>query len=214
MTEKPKILITGFSPFPGAPENPTQVLVSLFKQRHAEMDAIADIEAVLLPTEYAHIDAKFSALMSRIKPDIALHFGLKQQATGFTLEQTARNICNVERADQAGRVPQTSEIDPKGPVSLPGSLPLEEIGHALANASLPVEMSDDAGGYVCNYLFYRALRLAMTGHPVMSGFIHVPLLDTQTDEPELATLTQDQLWAGAWEIIATCVAHFGAGLRE
>lgn len=206
MTDKPRVLITGFSAFPGAPKNPTQVLVSLFDQHSAEFEACADITAVLLPTEYAYVDAEFSALMDEINPDIALHFGLNQQATGFTLEQTARNICNVERLDNAGAAPKSPEIDPKGPANLSGSLPLLEIRRALANASLPVEMSDDAGGYVCNYLFYRSRQLV--GKNTMSGFIHVPLLNTQTDDNRLATLTQDQLWAGVMVIIETVISEW------
>lgn len=205
MTEKLKILITGFSAFPGAPENPTQVLVSLFKQRRPQISTKADIEAILLPTEYAYIDAEFSALMDKINPDIALHFGLNQHATGFTLEQIARNFCNADRADIAGRGPKHFEIDPKGPAALTSTLPLAQIHKALQQDGLPVEMSDDAGGYVCNYLFYRSLQLAGTNKSVLSGFIHVPLLDTQTDDTTLATLTQDQLWAGALECVEACV---------
>ena len=204
MTDKPKILITGFSAFPGAPENPTQVLVSLFKQNTSQISAKVEIEAVLLPTEYAYIDAEFSALMSKINPDIALHFGLNQQATGFTLEQTARNICNVERMDIAGATPKLPEIDAQGPTTLTSSLPLAQIHKALQQDGLPVEMSDDAGGYVCNYLFYRALQLARSSKCAMTGFIHVPLLSMQTGDNKLATLTQDQLWAGALSCVEVC----------
>lgn len=206
MTGKPKILITGFSAFPGAPENPTQVLVSLFDQHSAELEASADITAALLPTEYAYVEAEFMVLMNRVNPDIALHFGLDQQATGFTLEQTARNICNIERLDNAGAAPKSPEIDPKGPANLPGNLPLLGIRRALADASLPVEMSEDAGGYVCNYLFYRSRQLAREN--TLSGFIHVPLLNTQTDDNKLGTLTQDQLWAGAVVIIKTVISEW------
>lgn len=206
MTGKPKILITGFSAFPGAPENPTQVLVSLFDQRSAELEACADIAAVTLPTEYACVDAEFSTLMDKINPDIALHFGLNQQATGFTLEQTAHNFCNIERLDNAGAVPEFPEIDPIGPATLSSSLPLADMRRALADASLPVEMSEDAGGYVCNYLFYRSRQLARQN--TMSGFIHVPLLNTQTDDNKLTTLTQDQLWAGVKVIIETVISEW------
>jgi pyroglutamyl-peptidase len=204
MAEKPKILITGFSHFPGAPENPTEVLVGLCKQHISDLSVCAEIEARLLPTEYHHIDAHFSKIMEEANPDIALHFGLKAQAKGFTLEQMARNKCKAERVDASGRAPKSPEIDPQGPAMLASNLPLDDMRRALKKANLPVEMSDDAGGYVCNYLFYCARRRAMTGREILSGFIHVPLLETQTDDKNLMTLTEDELWRGTREIVMTC----------
>ena len=57
------------------------------------------------------------------------------------------------------------------------SLPLDAIHEALGRASIPVEWSDDAGGYLCNTVFTLSAAHVCDGlRPVMAGFVHVPPL--------------------------------------
>lgn len=207
MASIPEILITGFKPFPGAPENPTERLIELIEKQGLGVEGV-EVTALVLPAEYHFVEYQLADLFDVHKPDIALHFGLSQAARGFTLEKYAHNQLNTGRVDGAGIAPNKSVIDAQGPQRITSGLPLGEIERALKAESLPVALSENAGGYVCNHVFYRARQLATQGKCQMSGFIHVPLLDTQTEDEQLATLTESQLLAGVRGCVVACVKHW------
>lgn len=77
-------------------------------------------------------------------------------------------------------------------------LPVEEITKALANKGYDVMTSDDAGRFVCNYVYYHSLRFAEQ-NGTKSLFVHVPLFSTINEE------TQMQFAASLLEVLAsTC----------
>lgn len=55
----------------------------------------------------------------------------------------------------------------------------------MNDAGIPCEISDNAGEYVCNCVFYSMLE--HNGGEVPTGFIHVPFIPEQghKDEPYL-----------------------------
>lgn len=62
-----------------------------------------------------------------------------------------------------------------GPNTLPSTLPLERIYAELDDKGIPVHWSEDAGGYMCNYIFrLSAFRDKVKGGEGMIGFVHVP----------------------------------------
>lgn len=105
--------------------------------------------------------------------DIAIHFGLHASSTSITLEHLARNEIRPS-PDASGYIPPSRSIHPSGP-NYPSTLPLDAIGHALSQLGIQYEDSDDAGGYLCNYIFYLGSADLVKGfNPPMSGFVHVP----------------------------------------
>lgn len=75
-------------------------------------------------------------------------------------------------------------------------LPVEEITKALAKKGYDVMTSDDAGRFVCNYVYYHSLRFAEQ-NGTKSLFVHVPLFLTIDEE------TQMQFAASLLEILAS-----------
>ena len=201
MTLRPRILVTGFTPFPGAPVNPTEHLVAALKSDPAGLPAGAELRAETLPVEYARVPGVLDALGRDFSPDIAIHFGLSARATGFTLERLARNAIAARKPDNAGVLPAPACIV-EGAADLPSTLPLDAMAAGLAAAGLPVCWSDDAGGYLCNYLFYLSRSPDFPGFaPAISGFVHVPLL--KEAEPENAgALPLADLVRGAKLVVA------------
>jgi pyroglutamyl-peptidase len=198
-----RILVTGFGPFPGAPENPTEWLVERLRAAPPAGEGIADFRAEVLEVEYGTVAARLSAIGRAFAPDIAIHFGLAREAIGFRLERLARNSHAGARADNAGKLPEAARIC-DGPETLPSTLPLDDIASELSAKNLPVEWSDDAGGYLCNMVFVLSRFHACEGlRPAMSGFIHVPLVGDAA-EP----MTPRQLEAGARIAIAACLERF------
>jgi len=172
---RPRVLLTGFSVFPGAPLNPTEVLVGSLRETPPAIDA--DLKLAVLSVEYDTISAQLAAICADFQPDIALHFGLARECRGFRLERVARNTNAKARPDNLGNMPAAAAIC-AGPDTIASTLPLDEMERRFAAAGLPVEWSDDAGGYLCNTVFTLSAAHACDGlRPAMTGFIHVPPLD-------------------------------------
>jgi pyroglutamyl-peptidase len=208
MTEqrRPRILLTGFSVFPGAPVNPTEALVESLRETPHAIDA--DLKTAVLSVEYDTIAAQLTALCADFQPDIALHFGLARECTGFRLERVARNTNAKARPDNLGNLPAAAAIC-AGPETIASTLPLEEMERRLAAAGLPVEWSDDAGGYLCNTVFTLSAAHACDGlKPTMTGFIHVPPLDTDASATG-KTMPLAALRRGADIILSVAVDAWG-----
>jgi len=174
LSKNPTVLITGFPPFPGAPMNPTERLIETLQP--ADLNHLCDLRLGVIPVDYGLVGDALNELAKVHQPDIIINFGLAAEATGIRLERIARNEVAPNRADNSGKAPSVKTIC-EGDAVLRSGLPLEQIASELMANDLPVQWSDDAGGYLCNYIFY----LGRAGHcpdvkTDISGFIHVPLL--------------------------------------
>lgn len=209
-----RVLATGFSVFPGAPYNPSETLIRLLEERRPQFGPGVVLETALFETSYKTVPDRLAEIGMRCPPDIALHFGLAKTARGFRLERSARNLVSSLSPDITGLIPGQGVIC-EGPDSHNSSLPLDTIHAALTERGIPVEFSDDTGGYVCNFTFYHSRGGLVAGfRPEMSGFVHIPYLDWQHaemgDTVELPRLSEDMLWSGALAIIEACVSSFAA----
>lgn len=207
-----RVLVTGFSIFPGAPHNPSERLIRMLEERRPDFGAEAVLETALFETSYQAAPRRLAEIGRSCPPDIALHFGLARTANGFRLERSARNLVSSPLPDAVGYIPEAPRIC-DGPDSHASSLPLDAIREALAAKRIPAEFSDDAGGYVCNFTFYHSLGGLTPGfRPPMAGFIHIPYLEDQVaripDSELLPRLSEEMLWEGALVIIRMCIAAF------
>lgn len=206
---RPRILVTGFSSFPGAPRNPTERLIAEFDRRRGDLDSLGEVRLAVLDVEYRTLPLALSRLGAEVRPDIAIHFGLSGKAGGFMLERLARNAVGP-LPDNAGHVPEARTICALAD-AYPSTLPLDEMRAALEAAGLPVDWSDDAGDYLCNYLFYHSRAgLAEGFAPPVSGFVHVPPLD---DDPVAdggggVPIAFDRLVEGALIVLRTAATRW------
>ncbi len=209
----PRILVTGFGIFPGAPVNPTEALVAQLIARPPAGPMIGAFAADVLAVEYGSVAARLSRIGEAFSPDIALHFGLARECAGFRLERVARNLHAAGKPDQMGRLPEQLAIC-AGHDEYASTLPLDEIASALEADGLPVQWSDDAGGYLCNMVFTLSAAHACEGlRPTMTGFVHVPpLKDAELDAPGAMAL--DDLERGARIVIDTTAAAWMRQRKE
>ena len=171
----PTVLITGFGPFPGAPVNPTQPLVRrLVASRAAGLVGIKRV-AHLFRTSYAATDA-LRPLFARHRPDVLLMFGLAQGTPHVRIERRARNSGVNILADVDDHVWQGRTIRPGGPAFMMGRAPFAKLLTAALGACVPARYSDDAGSYICNFLYWRALEATRRGRAPLVVFVHVPLV--------------------------------------
>ena len=172
----PALLVTGFGPFPGAPENPTAALIRALADQAPGTYGAAAFKTVVLPTEFARSWSTLKRLYRSFAPDIVVHFGVSVRAAEIRVERTARNRLGRGRPDAVGVMPRRTQVRSSGPESLLVTLPVFDISAALSAAGIANVVSDDAGDYVCNATLYRSLA-TFEGTPRRAGFIHVPPAD-------------------------------------
>jgi pyroglutamyl-peptidase len=196
----PRVLVTGFEPFPGAQVNPTQRLVERLRSQPPDIEGMAAFRAELLPVDYEAIRPCLSHIGKTFAPDIALHFGLAHGCGGFRLERLARNAFINASPDNSGFAPPDGPIC-KAPALMESRLPLEAIQDALIAEGLPVFWSDDAGGYLCNVVLTLSLAAACEGFsPRLGGFVHVPMVGAG------CALSEEDLFRGVGIILRTALA--------
>ena len=166
----PRLLLTGFGPFPGAPLNPTAEVVARIAAERRGAPIGVTIVPHVFATTWAGLDG-LGGLLAAARPDAVLHLGLKRRARAITVERCARNRVLVAAVDADGRAPPGPMLDPEGPPRRPATLPVGRVAAQIAGLGLPVTVSEDAGRYLCNALLWRSLGLG-GGRPC--GFLHLP----------------------------------------
>lgn len=197
------IIATGFGPYPGAPENPTEWLMRRLAVDAPAFGAAIRFQSFVLPTEYDGLGERMALIGKIAAPDIAIHFGLSRQAHGFRLERLARNRVATDRVDARGKVPAKAELAP-GLGDIVSTLPVERCAAALNAAGIPAGLSDDCGDYLCNALFFHSCGGLFSGfQPRWAGFVHVPPLGP--------SFSADWLEKGAHIIIAETLTAWREG---
>jgi pyroglutamyl-peptidase len=213
MRQRTTILLTGFGPFPGVPENASARLVPKLADLAARRFPGHRVVARLLPTEWAAGPDRIAAIYAREKPRLALHFGVSAEADGFVIETLARNIGSRTK-DAKGASCGSQVLLEDGPEALDCGVPAREIVDRLTALDIPASLSHDAGAYLCNAVLYKALSLsaeAVRGPRV--GFVHIPVaLGRQSARRFGLTASEDGLdWesalAGGLEIIRVCLGR-------
>jgi pyroglutamyl-peptidase len=166
------VLITGFGRFPGAPFNPSGPLARAVAKRRRP--AFADIrrEVHIFETSYVAVDRDLPKLIAKHKPDIVLMFGLAARTPFVRVETRARNTRSILFPDVSGYRPDQRSIAPGQP-ALTGRAPFRRLVGTARAARVPARMSRDAGRYLCNYVYWRALEASRSGTP-LAQFIHIP----------------------------------------
>lgn len=173
-----RIVVAGFGPFPGAPSNPTAALVTALARRRRPALAGVEIQPHVFATAYAAVDRDLPRLL-RSKPDVVLLFGLAARRRHVCIETRARNVLSTLFPDVGGKRPSTPRIASGAPPVMRGNAPFARLLATIRSHGLPVRLSRDAGRYLCNYAFWRALEGTQRGKPLVQ-FVHIPRLRTDS----------------------------------
>ncbi len=180
-----KILLTGFEPFGKASSNPSGEIV---KQIAGD-----NIVTAILPVAYAQSAERLLALIAEHNPDVVISLGQAEGRTQITPERVAINLDDARLADNEGVLRNDVKILEDGPDAYFSTLPIKEIVEAIQAKGIPAAVSLSAGAFLCNHVFYIAQN-KFAGTSVRSGFVHVPLMDSQASEfPGLPTMPLDQM---------------------
>jgi pyroglutamyl-peptidase len=171
----PRVLLTGFGPFPGVAENPSGWLAKTLAARKPVEGW--EPHGHVLPTEWDAVAALAPDLHASLQPHVLIHFGISPRARGLRIERSAHNEAAL-RHDASGRLPDTLAISPAGAARLDTSLPVTAIAAHLRAQGHAANASGSCGRYLCNFLYYRSLEWALAqGRDAL--FVHVPLTHAQ-----------------------------------
>lgn len=162
------VLLTGFTPFSEVSVNPSEKIVALLAER-------PDVIPLVLPTEYEASAEQLRAAILAHNPEAIILLGVAQNRPLICLERVALNLDDASIPDNAGDLATGRPIVPGGPLALESTLPVEAMRDALLARGIPAAVSNHAGTYVCNHVFYTARHvLTEIGRDIPCGFIHVP----------------------------------------
>lgn len=165
------IIITGFEPFGGDKTNPSEQVAKQLNGLNINGEVVSSL---ILPVQAESAFNKVQEAMTKLQPKVIVLLGLAAGRAFITPERVAINISDYPIKDNGGAQPIDSAIIENGENAYFSSLPIKAITSALNESNIPTRVSNSAGTYVCNDLFYRVLH-AVQGIDVKCGFIHIPM---------------------------------------
>jgi pyroglutamyl-peptidase len=168
------ILLTGFNRFADLEVNPSQLIVESIAVRSLESGG-ADLVTEVLPTEYRRAGDRMRELIREYRPGAILALGAGIGAPFLRLERVGLNLDDNDGADNAGQIIRGQLIEAEGPAAYWSTLPLAAMIEVLDRRGIPAVISNHAGAFLCNHIFYVARhQVERLGIASRCGFIHVP----------------------------------------
>jgi pyroglutamyl-peptidase len=209
----PTVLVTGFEPFGANAINPSWMAVQALHGRQIGGHRIVGAQ---LPTVFGKSLETLHELLLRHRPALAICTGLASGRGALSLERVAINVDDARIPDNAGEQPVDTPIIAGAPAAYFTSLPIKAMLASLLAEGINAEVSQTAGTFVCNHVFYGLMHDLATRPELRhtrGGLIHVPWLASQGQpcmpldkivqgikvaiECALATVTDIRMEAGA-----------------
>ena len=197
------VLISGFEPFGGMSVNPAQEVIRVLDGIELPQGGV--VQTVTVPVVYRKsIDAVVTAI-SNYQPSVILMVGLAPGRTGIMPERVAINIDDFRCVDNEGNQVIDSTVVNDGPAAYFSTLPVKNMVAEMRKACIPASVSNSAGTFVCNHLFYGVMH-RLRDSTVRAGFIHLPLLPEQALQGDEPSLSLDQMTRGLTVCAATALS--------
>ncbi|MFN7455393.1 MAG: pyroglutamyl-peptidase I [Pseudobdellovibrionaceae bacterium] len=190
-----KILITGFEPFLGETVNPSQKLLKRY-------ESSKHVDTLLLPVSYQRawemLKQQLLSVQSEQGYGAILMLGQAGGRKQICLERVAINLMDASHPDEDGVVLCEKTIDLSGPTAFLNPLPLRQMLQGLRSKGCPVEISNTAGTFICNLIYYRCFQfLSQSQSSARPLFVHVPFMTEQifgksAETPSLTFEVMDQ----------------------
>jgi pyroglutamyl-peptidase len=203
----PRVLLTGFDPFgdtghSSTPVNPSWMAVQALGGKRIAGHLMV---AAQLPTVFQASIAELVRLLALHKPALVVCVGQAGGRSAISLERIAININDARIPDNIGGQPVDTPVVADGPAAYFGSLPIKAMLQALQEAGVAAEVSQTAGTFVCNHVFYALMHALATKRGfkrTRGGFIHVPYVPEQG----APSLPLDEIVRGLRLAVATALA--------
>jgi pyroglutamyl-peptidase len=190
----PSVLLTGFEPFGGETTNPSWTTVQEVRDswHGGEMTVHGSdvtVHARELPVAFDLVGEALLTAIEQTQPDVVICVGQAGGAAQVQVERVAINVDDARIPDNTGFQPIDEPIIAGAPAAYFSTLPIKASVAAITTLGIPAVVSQTAGTYTCNHVFYLLMHELEARHPgVRGGFVHVPYGPDQvvgTDRPSL-----------------------------
>ena len=214
-----RCVLSGFDSFGKHKSNPSEVIVEaspdILKTSPVTPTSSAKeihISKVVLPTEGDKAWAKLKKELDRLsgsleskngksakkvkEPTILVLTGYSQRAERLQLERIALNLKDYRIPDNSGKQVFDEPVVKKAPLALRSQIDLRALAKGLNADGYPAEVSNHAGTFICNELYFEALNYiaateALSKKFVACLFVHIP--DEKTFVESAASLKKSPL---------------------
>ena len=185
----PRVLVAGFEPFENDAVNPAWEIARALDGWACEG---AVVRAVQLPCVFGRAIDALDAALTGPPLQLVLCVGAAGGRTEISMERAALNVDDARIPDNAGQQPIDLPVVRDGPAAYFSTLPIKAMVRDVRAAGLPAAVSNTAGTFVCNHIFY-ALMHRLATRPALAhtrgGFVHVPYLPEQaSSKPGVASM--------------------------
>jgi len=168
------VLVTGIEPFDGESLNPSWEAA---RAVHGRIISGVRVVARQLPCVIAEVRQALIEGIAEVDPILVLCLGQAGGRCDVSVERVAINVVDARIPDNAGSQPVDEPVIEGGPAAYFAALPIKAIVKRLREAGIPASISQTAGTYNCNAIFYALLHFIATERSSLrGGFIHVPYL--------------------------------------
>jgi len=197
---RPTVLLTGFDPFGGESVNPSWQAVQALDGRRIEGHRVV---AVQLPTAFTASLETLSKALDEHAPRVVVAVGQAGGRDGMSLERVAINLIDARIPDNAGDQPVDVPVAVGGPAAYFTRLPIKAALQALTREGIAAHVSQTAGTYVCNHVFYGLMHALRDKPDIRAGFVHVPWSPAQAARHEQPGMALDRVERALSVIVAT-----------
>jgi pyroglutamyl-peptidase len=202
-----RLLITCFEPFDGESINSS---TEAARAMESVVFPGADLRVALLPVERFKATEAALGHLREYDPDLVIMLGESGGRYRINPERIAINVDDFRIPDNAGNKPVDQTIIEGGPTAYFTTLPIRAIRDRLVKARIPAAISNSAGTYLCNRLFYSVMHeIATANLAALAGFIHLPYLHDQVLEKrhEFPSFSRETIVEGARLAVEVSLAH-------
>ncbi|MEU4832179.1 pyroglutamyl-peptidase I [Streptosporangium sp. NPDC023615] len=162
-------LLVALEPLDG-PGNPPWETVGL----------VPGVRTALLPCVFGEALERLRAAVTEHDPAVVVCVGQAGGRPDVTVERVAVNLDDARVPDAAGHRPIDRPVVPGGPAAYFATLPVKACAAAARAAGVPASVSQSAGTFLCNHVFYGLMHLIATERPgIRGGLVHVPFSPEQ-----------------------------------
>ena len=171
------ILVTGFEPFGAEAVNPSEAALAALM---ADVPAGVALATTVLPVRYAAAVTELRAAILRHAPAVVIATGQAGGRAEISVERVAINVDDARIPDNDCVQRIDAPVVAGGPAAYFSGLPIKALVAAMRARGIPTQVSQTAGTFLCNHVFYAACHIAATEKPgLRAGFIHMPFLPEQ-----------------------------------
>ncbi len=200
-----KIILTGFEPFGGSNVNPSTLACQVLDKKTIEG---YEVKAIEIPLRYKEIKQTIESILIKEKPEILICTGQSTRSV-ISLERIAINIASLEKsAYGCGTKPKDEILETNGREGYFSTLPIRKIKDYLEENMIPCEISNSAGTFGCNQIFYHLMHFINNNEiNIPAGFIHVPSLPEQVIGKNIPSMTLELIIQALKMSLITIIKH-------